>query len=212
MIITKQERAKTSNRVNVYVDNEYKFSVEENTLVKYNLFREKPLTPEEIEQIVNYDLVEYGYIKAIEYISRRPHSEQEIRRKIEKKLQKKLKNAVQKDILNGIIDRLKRNRHIDDKDFTQWLVKSRKRQNKKSRREIEQELKKFGILKNVYRPILDELISNETEQETVSRLVQKKLNTSKMQQYSKQERTQKIIEYLSRKGFKWDEIKKAINN
>ena len=79
MKVTRIYRGTKSNRINLDLDGEFGFSVEESTLIKCNLFVGKELDKAEIEQIEKQDQIEYLYNKALGIIARRPRSKNEIK-------------------------------------------------------------------------------------------------------------------------------------
>lgn len=212
MKITKLERAKKTDRINVFVDNEYNFSVSENTLVKYNLYKDKEISKTEIGEIKKTDIYEFGLTKAIEHVARRPRSRNEIKTYIEQKLYKrKLDEKSKEDIINEVIAKLESLDYINDKTFTEWIVKSRTNQQKKSEKEVVSELIKFGIDKEIYRPILRNYFNSDTKLEIIEKLATKKLKSSRIQRLDSTERKQKTTEYLLRKGFNYSDIKTILN-
>lgn len=215
MKITRLARGKTQQRINVEIDGEFAFSVNENTLIKFNLFGDKTLSKKETDEIKNYDLIEYLQVRALDMISRRPRSVNEIQLYLSNKLQKRLYYSginieSQEDIIAEVTKRLEEKEYLDDESFTRWFTSSRIKSKKKSKRQVEQELYKFGINKDIYRPILDELFPAQLEQEFIEELIEKKRQESRIRKNTASKQKLMIQQYLSRKGFNWDQIRKPL--
>ena len=101
---------------------------------------------------------------------------------------------------------------LDDRKFAETLIKDRIGRDNKSRLEIEKTLLKYGVAKDIYKEILDEHFDHEQENRTIENLITKKLRSSKISKLPIRERKIKISEYLIRKGFNWETIKKVLNN
>ncbi len=214
MKITSLERAKTSNRVNVFVDGKYSFSIEEPTLLKYHLYSDKEIDTQEIEQIQKYDIYQYALSQSLKYINIRRRSEHEIREFLQRKLTNRYKSNIFDTSISKVIGKLNTIGLLDDNEFAKWIIESMIAKGNKSQKEIEQKLIKFGILKETYSPILNNLFNNDTEKALISNIIEKKMRTSKIKNLSKKERKIKLINYLARKGFKIDsifEVLKSIN-
>src|SRR5699024_1360736 len=86
--ITMQKKNK--HRYNIFLqrDNEvkdfYGFSVEEESLITFDLRKGKQLTNAELEQLQQFDTIQKYYARAIQYLGYRMRTEQEIRLYLEK--------------------------------------------------------------------------------------------------------------------------------
>lgn len=209
MKITRLERAKTTDRINIFVDEEYLFSIEENTLVKFGLYKDKHLNKEEIQEIQRYDTYEYLYSKALGYISIRARSEKEVWKYLKNKL-KKLKDEEKNltEIVGKVVAKLKENKYLDDKNFAKWVVNSKLNQKKYSRKQIRQRLFQSGISREITNDLLNKEENIEKEQESLKKLAKKKAKQLESQDIPVAKRKEKLIIYLQGKGFSWDEIKK----
>lgn len=212
MKITSLERAKTSNRINVYVDDKFSFAVEESTLTKAGLYKDKYLDLREIEEIKKNDVYFYGLKIATKYLDTRRRSIFEIRQYLIKKLKLKDLDTNLDIIITSIIDKLIELELVNDQEFALWVIKSMIEKGNKSPREIEQKLIKFGILRETYTPIINKELTGDQEKVLIKKLILKKLKTSKIKSLPKKERKLKIMYYLTQKGFNIDNIYQVLNN
>lgn len=149
------------------------------------------------------DDFEKYYIKALKFLSFRPRSEKEVKENLVKK-------KVPLEIVERIITDLKRQKFLNDEEFTTWWIESRQRFKPRSVRIIRMELKQKGIGNELVEAQIhnsESRIQNDLEQ--AKRLVRKKIHRYK--DLPKQELYQKLGRFLASKGFNWDTIKASID-
>ena len=195
MLITKISKAvKTEGRYNIFVNEEFAFSLDELQLVKLGLRKGQELSESEITELKNESDFGKNYIKALDLISRRLRSEREIRDYAHKKQWSK-KN------LERVIERLYENSYLDDRKFASAFVRSKATLKNQSRRQLELALRSKGIKQDIINESIDS--SEEyNENDALKRLINKKIN------YYDDEK--KLITYLLRQGFNYDDIKNEL--
>ena len=186
--------AKTAGRYNVFVNDEFSFSLDEIQLVDAAIKSGDILSAEKYLELKNASDFGKNYVRALDLVSRRMRSEKEIfdygfRKKWDKKTTEK------------VAKRLRERGYLDDEKFAKSFVVSRNNLRDFSRRKMEIELMKKGISREI---IAKSLSENEEfdEQKSLEKLVAKK--------FAKYENDQKLIQYLARQGFSFDDIKNAI--
>lgn len=143
--------------------------------------------------------VERAYNKALKYISYRPRSEKEITDFLTKK-------KFDKDIITTILERLKELNLLNDEEFVRWWIEQRQTYRPKSKRIIKQELK----LKGISQDLIDEIVEKDSKDDFETALELFKKNQRKFENYKNQEYLKKVSEFLGRRGFNWDIIKKVL--
>ena len=137
------------------------------------------------------------------YLKQRPRTEREIYFYLYKKASKYKIN--QKDI-NDIILELKEKSYLDDEKFIDWFVSKRLSTKPKAVFIIKSELKRLGIK--------DDLINEYFEKNAVDELeLAIKLLTKVNRRFinlEPQKRKEKQYFYLLSRGFKYDDINKAV--
>ncbi|NLY80165.1 MAG: recombination regulator RecX, partial [Lysinibacillus sp.] len=78
--ITRQK--KNQERYNIYLNEEYAFSVDESTLVKFGLTKGKILDSFEIDEITYEDEIAKAFNRALNFLSYQMRSEYEVRKKL----------------------------------------------------------------------------------------------------------------------------------
>ena len=198
-IITKIKPQRNRKRVNIYLDGKFAFGLDLDNFVKLNLKVEQELSEKEVAGIVKKAEFQKTLDKLLRFTTLRPRSEKEINYWLKRK---KVHESLQKDLFN----KLKRLDLIDDKKFAEWWIGQRIQFKSKSKRELISELRIKGIDKNTIEDVLYEVGIDEAK--NAKKLIQK--NKYKWKRYDKRTARKKMGEYLARKGFAWEIIKKVV--
>ncbi|MBD3280378.1 hypothetical protein GF389_02545, partial [Candidatus Dojkabacteria bacterium] len=110
-------------------------------------------------------------------------------------------------IVEEIIENLKKRELLNDKEFAKWFIKLRLNQGKKSRLKTKQDLIQKGVKEADYIEHLETIYTDPKENQILEKLVEKKLKLLDTKDLTKQEKEEKVKQYLIRKGFLWDSIK-----
>ena len=206
-IITKIEEGKRNKeRVNIYIDNEYAFSVNKEILYKENLKLDDNVNIEDLREIVKKD----NYIKcknsALRIVERSYKSEKELKDKL-------LLKGYDKDSIEKTMEFLKEYNFLSDNNYTKMYVKDKSRVQWKNN--IKFELYRKGIDEEIIQEELSN-IDEEDEREVAYNLVLKKYNVIAKRESDKYKLSQKLYRYIVSKGYSYDiasyAIKKALEN
>lgn len=137
--ITKiQQQKKALHRYNIFLNEEYAFSVDEDILVQYHLHKGMELTTDDVKEIMAHEDVHGYYAQAINYLSYRMRTKAEIRTYLREK-------EVTPDVIEEIMEGLENERLLDDAAFADAFVRDRMNQTSKGPRIIMNELQQKGI-------------------------------------------------------------------
>lgn len=142
------------------------------------------------------------YDKALRFLSFRPRSEKEVRDNL-------LKKKASPTIINMILQKLREQKFLNDREFTKWWIEQRTIVKPTGKRIIKIELQRKGIDKEMIEEVLEnseDLVHNELDM--ARELVQRKFN--KYKNMDRQEVYRKLGGFLSRRGFDYDTIKEAL--
>lgn len=208
MEITKLSRQKKGNRINIYIDEEYAFSLDESNIVRYNLFNGKKITEEEIVEFERLSITDKLYSYSLDLISRRPRSCKEIRQKLLYKFKHyktipKTDKEEQERLIDDIISRLKNKKYLDDNDFTAWWIRNRLETRPRGIYLLKKELLQKGIDREIIETQIS-LIYPENDSYIIKKEFEKKLRSIKT--LPKEKQYNRMLSYLLRKGFKYDKI------
>ena len=135
------------------------------------------------------------------YCSRTEQSEFAVRKKL-------VAWELSEDAIKRIIDRLKKEKYLDDNRFTRSFVNDKLNFNKWGRTKIIYELKKRNIPASVYMPILEELSGDEFEKQLMHILSVKIKSVKGKNDYDKKT---KLIRFALGRGFTMDLAIKCAN-
>jgi regulatory protein len=216
-------QAKNPNRVNISVDGKYRFSLDVFQLVDLGIKIGKEYTEEELVLLETESQFGKLYGRALEYCLLRPHSAKEVKdylwRKTRtvKKLQKpsermKAKGnfeskiveiaGVPQDVADRVFKRLVEKDYINDEKFARYWVENRNQAKGTSRRKLAAELQAKGVERTVIEQALEGTARNDSDE------LQKIINKKR----GKYPDEQKLLQYLARQGFSYDDIKYALTN
>ncbi|MCA9382821.1 RecX family transcriptional regulator [Candidatus Dojkabacteria bacterium] len=209
--ITALQRGVKSRNVNIYIDGEYSFSVVDNTVVEFKLFKGKKLNEDEIRGIVKKDIESRYYYRAIDRILSRPRSEFEIRKYLKEKISKsKYKDKIDESVIENVISRLRDNQYLDDYAFAIWWLENRIAFKSKSKLELKMELSTKAVSPDVIEKAVAEIVDSDSEKQMALDLVEKRMKSLSGKNISKVEKLDRVKKYLQRKGYSWDIIKQVI--
>ena len=105
------------------------------------------------------------------------------------------------DAIKRIIDRLKKEKYLDDNRFARSFINDKLRFNKWGKTKIIFELKKLNISSSIYDPVLDELAGDEFEKQLMHILSVKVKSVKAKNDYDKKT---KLIRFALGRGFSMD--------
>lgn len=198
-IITRLVQGKKNpNRVNLYLDGEFSFTLSIDEVPKNGLKKGLELTESQISELIENDNNDKVYAKILNFISYRPRTIKEVKDRL---YQYEVVDPVkQLPIINKLIER----GYLDDLVFAKWFIGSRNTHRPRSPRMLSQELMSKGVDREIIKSVLNEI---NKEEDTILRLLKKKLGDSHVLDAPKR---QKITSYLGRLGFSWGVIKEVV--
>lgn len=202
MLITKIEiQKKKKNYFNLYTAEEiYLFSITEETLLKFGISKGNDYTSSELKEIQAYDAKMRCVYQAYRYLSRRPHLEGELKRKLkEKKYDQKT--------IESAIDYLTEHKYLDDSDFIKTFIEEQIRQKKIGPLLLKKKLVEKGAMTNAFEPILSQRYPEELQTTNALYLFDHKIKH--VQEVEKKKIKQKLYHYLQQKGYTWPVIEKV---
>lgn len=187
---------RNKERVNIYLDGEYAFSL--NLLDGAKLYKGQTLSDNEIAEIRGEDLVVRAVDSAARFLGHRPRSVAEVR-----------KNLKDKDFDAGVIDaalvRLTSLGYLDDRAFARYWVESRTQFKPLGTAALRYELRQKGVADALIREIL-EAVDDESAAYTAAVPLLKR-----QRGHDRRSARQKISTTLARRGFAYDDVRAALD-
>lgn len=200
-IITKIECGnRNKNRVNIYIDEEYAFSVDMEIVYKEGLKVKDSVDYDKLKKIIEED----NYIKcknaAIKIIERSYKSEKEIKDKL-------LKKEFDNNTVNRTLSFLKEYNLIDDEKLVSMYVKDRLRN--QGEKKIKYSLMQKGVNEElIYREL--NKINNDDLEDIAYNLALKKYEVLSKRENDKYKLYQKLTRYLMSRGYGYDLISRVV--
>jgi len=204
-------QTRDKNRVNVSVDGTYRFSLDVYQLGDLGIKVGKEYSDEELTALETESQFGKLYARTLEYCLMRPHSAKEVRDYLYRKTRtvklrsKKTgelydKPGVSQEVTVRVLDRLTEKGYIDDEKFTRYWVDNRSLTKGVSKRKLIAELRSKGVEVSIIEKFLAE--SERTDDDEIKKIIAKKR--------SRYPDEQKLMLYLARQGFSFDDIKAAL--
>lgn len=204
--ISSQQR--NPDRVNVSVDGKYRFSLDVYQVSDLGIRVGRTYSEEELSELEQESQFGKLYARALEYTLMRPHSEKEIRDYLWRKLQPRrtktgeILPALPKSLGERVLARLKEKGYVDDDAFARYWFENRAVTKGASRRKLTAELRAKGVSASV----IDRHVSDSARDD---RQELEKVIAKKAARYSDE---RKLIAYLMRQGFSYDDIRRALDS
>ncbi|KAA6473817.1 recombination regulator RecX [Bacillus swezeyi] len=199
--ITKISSQKNNEeRVNIFLDEKYAFSVDLDILVKFDLRKGKELDELDIIEIQYGDDIRKGFNKALDYLSYRMRSTKEVKDHLKKK-------GVPDSAVTEIIHMLNEYRYLDDREFAAAYVSTHRKTSGKGPDVLYRELQRKGVDDDFIQEALGSFSFSE-QVETAVKHAEKVVKKGK--KLSSKETKQAIEQQLIRKGFSFDVISAAL--
>lgn len=131
-----QAQKRNPNRVSVFLDGEYAFGL--SRIVAAWLQIGQFLDEQKINSLLEQDALEVGFQKALNFISYRPRSAQEVQRRLKD-------YGYNENQVEAILERLKQAKLVEDAEFARLWVENRSEFRPRSRRVLRIELLQKGI-------------------------------------------------------------------
>jgi len=191
LVVTRVERRSTNPATyDIYLNDRFACTVHEETLIALKLLKGNVLEREDLARIEREERICDAYNRAIRWLGRRPHAGREIERKL-------LKLGVEEETAGIVLDRLRRERLLDDQAYAEQLTDYRIRTQKKGRRWVRYELTQKGLAAEHIEAALRS-IDPALEYEQALQLGRKKWSQTSGNMNA---RKRKTADYLMRRGF-----------
>jgi regulatory protein len=195
------------DRVNVWIDGKYRFSLDTSQVIETGIavgreYDEEAITTLEAES-------QFGklYMRALEYSLVRPRSRREVKDYLYRKTRDtrtkdgRVKKGVSPAITARVFDRLEEKGRLDDEAFARYWIENRRLRQGTSRRRLAAELAAKGVDRTLVEKMLEE--GPRQDEDELRKVIAKKAR--------RYDDPQKLMAYLARQGFSYDDIKAALS-
>lgn len=220
-----KQAVRNENRVNIYVNGKYSFSLDISQVVELKVKVGRELRKEEYEELKQASEFGKMYQRALEWVLMRPRSKRELRDYLLRRSKKRAvmadnpyRKTSDSDLSDGrvskkheistemslklsemVTKRLMERGYVDDVKFARYYVENRFVKKGASERRLRQELMQKGVA----REIIDEVLegSERNERDEIRKMILRK-----RARYD----DEKLIAYLCRQGFSYELAKEMV--
>ena len=192
-----KQQIKNPERVSVFLDGKYSFSLTLDQLLNEKLKKDDELDTERVKELMRLSDEGKVRVRALEWLMGRPHSTREFRDYLYRK-------KAEKELIEKLVEEFSDKKYLNDENFARWFAELRMRKNK-SMRAIKSELASKGVSPVTIQSVVTELDMIENEEDALIKLVNK---LSTRPRYIADPK--KLIAHLITKGFRYSDIKDAL--
>ena len=199
-------------RVNVYVNGKFEFSLEVTQVVELGVKVGQILDVERLAELRRASEFGKVYQRALEWALARPRSVQEVRdylrlrqvrrRQLNRQREREEKRPlaeISDEVAGLVAERLVERGYVDDQKFAKFVVENRRERGGVSERKLRMELRQKGVADEIVARVLAERPHDEMAE--VRRLVQKK---------GRRYDAAGLVKYLMRQGFSYDVVRSVV--
>lgn len=195
------------DRVNVFVDGKYSFSLDITQVAELGIKTGNEYTEEQLTELENESRFGKLYTRSLEYALIRPRSQREMRDYLYRKTRDTrtktgdIRKGASSELTDRVFNRLFEKGYINDEKFAQFWIENRNVRKGSSLRKLQSELQAKGVERSIIESTIEG--SERIDGDELQKIIAKKA--------SRYEDKQKFMAYLMRQGFRYDDVKQALN-
>ena len=195
--ITKVE-AVSKTKFRVEVDHEFAFVLYKGELKRFHIAEGEELSEEVYGQIRSEVILKRAKLRAMHLLTDMGRTESGLREKLRQ-------NQYPEDMIEQAMDYVRSFGYLDDLKYAENYIESHK--NSKSKKELYGVLVQKGVPSEQIQLAFESSYEEESTQEAIQKLIAKRRVDVAT---ATEEELHKLYGYLARKGFRYEEIRKAI--
>ena len=197
--IKRQKRRK--NRVSIYLDGKYTFSLDNDTIVRANIYTGDEITEEDKNKLIEKDAFSRARDYAYYFVSYRDRSEYEIKKRLFEK-------EFQPAVVNEVLSLLKSRGIVDDHSFVNKWVDNVILSRPMGRMRVTHELRAKRVRDDIIDEVCQEKLDLDKEAELARKAADKKMKVLKS--YAQDVARRRLNSFLVNRGFNFEVIRDLI--
>jgi regulatory protein len=162
-ITSLQSQTNRPERLNLFVDHQFFMGVNALIVLQMGLKVGQELTEQQVEQLRQEEALQQAFARALNYLSFRPRSREEVKRYLQRK-------ETPPELIDRVLERLERSELVNDQAFAEFWIESRARSKPKGAQAIKHELRQKGVT----REVVDGMVDDEQDEERARQAAHKK--------------------------------------
>lgn len=189
-----QPQATNPERVNVFVDGHFLLGVSTLLVYQMGLEVEQEISSTQIEQLRYEERLQQAVDRALNYLSFRPRSREEVRRYLRRK-------ETPPEMIDAVLARLDHLDLVNDHAFASFWLEAREQFSPRGSHALKNELR----MKGVAREVVDELVDDEKDEERALAAGRKKASSLvRMPDIDYATFRSRLGSFLQRRGFNYE--------
>ncbi len=185
-----ETQARRKDRRSIFIDGAFALALDEALALEYGLFVGREVSQEEVEQWRAAELFRQTLDHALNFLSFRPRSRQEVRRNLQGR-------RVSPELIEQVLAKLEEMGVLSDQQFAEFWVENREQFNPRGARALSAELRQRGV----DRETIAAAVAPERDEERAMAAAQKKLRSLMNADYQTFRR--QLGAFLLRRGFSY---------
>lgn len=196
-----EPQKKDPERKNLIADGKFLIGISVEVLGRFGLRRGDQINDKILSEIQAAEELFQAKRKALEYLSRRMHSEKELKQKLQMK-------RFPAETIQKLLDDFRTAGYINDTQFAVAYVADCMQKRPVGRRSLIQRLRLKGLEKEIIETVLSATLESGKEESAAIAAARKKLKVSRSQfdKLDIHKRRQKMALFLAQRGFEWEII------
>ncbi len=201
-IITKiEQQKKNKKRYSLFAGDDFILGISEETLLAFDLHQGKEISDLLLEEINDKEKYVSVREQAWRFLSRRDHSQNELRDKL-------IQKSLDKEIINEIVQDLSKRDYLNDQRYARQVINDEINLKRSGPLLIKNKLSKKGVQNNIIHKLMEELYSEELQFKNCKELAEKKLVL--LNNLDPLQKKKRLTSYLAQKGYTWDLIERVL--
>ena len=196
-----EEQKKNKNRRSVFIDGEFAFGMSAEDVYLHRLKEGDKIDKNDLEKIMAGAVLQDAKNLALRYLSYQARTKREMERKLKT-------YELSQDIVEEVLSFLEAHKFIDDLAYAEKFAQSKIRAGYGKQR-LKSDLFQKGIKRDVIDEVLQAVAEEEDTAQQVKEILERKIKSDDLKEFNETEK-QKVLNFLGRRGFSYDEAKAGI--
>jgi regulatory protein len=195
-----QQQATNAERTNIFADGQFLMGANALIVLQLGLKIGQELTSDLLAQLRQEEALQKAVDRALNYLSFRPRSREEVRRYLKQK-------ETPVELIEVVMERLERMKLVDDASFASFWIENREHFSPRGARALKNELR----MKGVEREVIEEAVTDDQDEERAMRAGEKKARTlARQPSIDFASFRNKLGSFLQRRGFGYDVTSRTV--
>lgn len=187
-------QVKTPGRVSVFIEGNFAFGVNRDLVIEFGLTKGLELSVDDQRRILERESEFKARSTALNFISYRDRTEQEVRRRLER-------SDYSPNVIEDVVEYLKKSNLLDDASFAVSYAEGRFKSGGYGPRRVRHDLRRKGVGRAAADRAVEEVFSERDEIVSAARDLGRRRWEQLSRESDERKRQKKVFDYLVRRGY-----------